>query len=105
MSVAHHMHARTHPHGHPHAHANCTDALLMPPARYMNQTWGAAYGQADAHGFRSRRQLPSASSPPSSTSYLNGNSLSSTATSALGHLLTKGSLLGAGVHGSKPSGA
>lgn len=73
--------------------------------RYMNQTWGAAYGQADAHGFRSRRQLPSASSSPSSsTSYLNGNSLSSTATSALGHLLTKGSLLGAGVHGSKPSG-
>lgn len=44
--------------------------------RYLNQTWGAAYGQ----------------------------NLSSTATSALGHLLTRGSLHGAGVHGSTPSG-
>ena len=48
---------------------------LSTEERYLNQTWGEAYGQ-----------------------------LNSTATSALGHLLTKGSLLGAGVHGSKPSG-
>lgn len=44
--------------------------------RYLNQTWGPAYGEG----------------------------LNSSATSALGHLLTRGSLLGAGVHGSKPSG-
>ena len=65
----------------------------------MNQTWGAAYGQG-FNGVRARRQPSSASS----LLYLNDNGLSTTATSALGHLLSKGTLLGAGVHGPKPSG-
>lgn len=50
---------------------------LFTPDRYLNQTWGAAYGQQ----------------------------LESTATSALGHLLSRGSLLGAGVHGANHGGA
>jgi hypothetical protein len=67
--------------------------------RYLNQTWGAAWVgdvAAAAGGTtvgRSRRDTP----------YLN-EGLKTTANSALGHLLTKGSLLGAGVHGSQPSG-
>jgi hypothetical protein len=50
------------------------------------------------HGRRQRRSAgPSAAAD-------GAGALTSTATSALGHLLSKGSLLGAGVHGSKPSG-
>lgn len=45
--------------------------------RYLNQTWGEAYGNP---------------------------AVTSTADSALGHLLSKGTLFGASSHGSKPSG-
>eukprot|EP01051_Picozoa_sp_SAG22_P015446 SAG22_NODE_2018_length_3130_cov_2.890135_2_plen_139_part_00 len=47
--------------------------------RYLNLTWGEAYANP-----------------------LEGSS--STATSALGHVLTKGTFLGAGLHGTTPSG-
>ena len=48
--------------------------------RYLNQTWGgAAYGNPLEN-------------------------MTSTATSALGHVLTKGTFLGAGLHGTTPSG-
>ena len=48
--------------------------------RYLNQTWGIAYGQHDA------------------------SLMVDTSTTALGSFLTKGSYYGVGSHGSKPSG-
>jgi hypothetical protein len=48
--------------------------------RYDSQTWGEVYGNP-----------------------LNGST--STATSALGHVLSKGTMLGAGMHGTTPSGS
>jgi hypothetical protein len=54
-------------------------APLGTEQRYLNQTWGVAYGQAPAEGR-------------------------STATTALGHLLTKGTYYAAGLHGAAPSG-
>ena len=47
--------------------------------RYLNQTWGEAYANP-----------------------LEGST--STATTALGHVLSKGTFLGAGLHGTTPSG-
>ena len=50
--------------------------------RFLNSTWGMAYGGNPLNTSTSR----------------------SSATSALGHLLTKGSYLGQGLHGTTPSG-
>ena len=57
--------------------------------RYLNQTWGVIYGQADGGGGRDVRSET--------------GTARTTATTSLGHLLTRGSYYGAAAHGAAPS--